>query len=146
MIGATQAVLDQQRELVNFPFGHPYPGIVSSYNMSDDYYRHDPFEEAKAFEAEWRRLYAEGERDLLLETDRNDEVLVAWRQVRKSFFAWLRRLQAITAEAEKRAQASQERFAFDLDDDLELPQLDRQMRSDIEAFAAICRSRIKALR
>lgn len=146
MIGATQAMLDQQRELMNFPFGHPYPGIVSNINMTADYYRHDPFEEAKALEVEWRRLYAEGERDLLLETDRNDEVLVAWRQVRKSFYAWLRRLNTFTEEVQERAKATKERFAFDLDDDSELPGLDRQLRSDIDGFAAICRNRIKALR
>ena len=146
MVAATQAMLDQQRELVNFPFGHPYPGIVSNFNMPDDYYRHDPFAEANTLESDWRRLYAEGERELLLETDRNDEVLVAWRQVRKSFFAWVRRLQVITAEAEQRAKAAKERFTLDLDDDSELLQLDSQLHADIDAFAAICRSRIKALR
>jgi hypothetical protein len=146
VIGATQAMLDQQHELVNFPFGHTYPGIVSNINMSDDYSRHDPFEETKSLEAEWRRLYAEGERDLLLETDRNDDVLVAWRQARKSFFAWIRRLQAVTAELQEKAKASKQRFEFDLDDDIELPQLDNQLRADIDAFAAICRRRIKALR
>jgi len=146
MIGATQAMLDQQRELVNFPFGHPYPGVVSSFNTPADYYRHDPFEEAKSLEAEWRRRYAEGERELLLEADRNDEVLVAWRQVRKSFFAWVRRLQVVTTEAQERAEASKERFAFDIDDDGELPGLDQQLRTDIDAFAAICRRRIKAVR
>lgn len=146
MIGATQAMLDQRRELESFPFGHPYPGLVSGFNMPDDYYRHDPFAEANTLESEWRRLYAEGERELLLETDRNDEVLVAWRQVRKSFFAWVRRLQVVTAEAEERAKAANERLALELDDDSELLGLDSQLHADIDAFAAICRNRIRALR
>jgi hypothetical protein len=140
MIGATQLMLDQRGELASFPFGHPYPGIVSNVNMPDDYFRHDPFEPAKALEAEWRRLYIEGERELLLETDRDDDVLVAWRNTRKSFWAWVDRLRAIAREAEA-GQAE----AVSLEDDNELARLDRELRQNIDAFATICRARIRAL-
>lgn len=144
MIGATQVMLDEQAELEAFPFGHPYPGMVGG-PMTDAQLRHDPFAEAKALEAEWKRLYVEGERELLLETDRNDAVFVAWREVRKSFWDWFRRQQTITSEAWQRFEETRTRPTVDLDKDSELPELERKLRSNVDAFTVICRSRIKAL-
>ncbi len=142
MIGATQVMIEEQAELSSFPFGHPYPGVISNVGTQDAYARHDPFEQMRTLTAEWQRLYVEGERELLLETDRDDEVFIAWRKVRKSFWTWVYRLQT-AAQASRPSGTTQE--AFDVDADAELVQLDRALRQDIDAFAAICRARIRAL-
>lgn len=149
MIGATQVMLDEESELTTFPFWHAYVGMVGPMMASpatDEYLRHDPFQQAKNLEAEWRRLFVEGERELLLEADRNDETFVAWRQVRKSFYAWVHQLETVTQELRQRAEATKTSMEFVLDDDAELPKLDTELRANIDAFAAICRSRIRNLR
>jgi hypothetical protein len=143
MIGATQVMLEEQSELTTYPFGHAYQGIVGQ--VTDEYLRHDPFQQAKSLEADWRTLYVEGERELLLEADRNDEIFVAWRQVRKSFWAWVHRLETVTQQMRDRAEATKSAVEFELDEDAELRKLDAQLRADIDAFSAICRSRVKAL-
>lgn len=110
-----------------------------------DYFRHDPFAEAHALQAEWQRLYIEGERELLLEVDRDDSVLVAWRDVRKSFWDWVHRLQTIAHDAYQRRDETNAAAEIDLNADAELPQLDVALRANIEGFLQICRTRIKAL-
>jgi hypothetical protein len=69
-----------------------------------------------------------------------------WRQVRKGFWAWAHRLEKVAEEARRRADATKAAVAIDLNDDSQLPQLDRQLRKEIDAFAAVCRNRIMMLK
>ena len=90
--------------------------------------------------------YVEGERDLLLETDRDDEIFVAWRKVRTTFWAWVHRLQAIASEMEQEQTRTKQAVGRDLEKDPELPRLDQELHAAIHEFAVLCRRRIRALR
>jgi hypothetical protein len=125
VIAAAQTLRTLQLELKQFPEGRPYPGLVA--NVGDpDLMRHRPFERANSNEDEWRRLYLEGERELLLEVSSEDEVFVAWGVTRDAFWQW---------ESAFRERA----------DEHLLDGLAEDLRNKIKALTDLCRTRVQAL-
>lgn len=118
LIAATQTILELVRELKAYPQGHLDVGTVIAGG--------DPFERANAMNDEWRRLYMEAERDLLLEVDTDDEIFSKWQSVRAGFWEW--------------------RDAHNLDrEGQESIRLEAELTQHIKALVALCRTRLQAL-
>jgi hypothetical protein len=96
-MAAVQTMLELQRELKNFPKGRPQLPVPERGPV-----QLGNFDRAQELEQEWRRLYREGERDVILDEGPEGATFEAWRTFRDSFWDWSNAL-AERADAAKLA-------------------------------------------
>jgi hypothetical protein len=83
LMAAVQTLLELQRELKHFPKGRPQLPLPEQGPV-----KLGNFERADELEQEWRRLYREGERDLILDEGPEGATFKIWRTLRDSFWDW----------------------------------------------------------
>jgi multidrug efflux pump subunit AcrA (membrane-fusion protein) len=121
LLAAVQTVLELHAELKWYPLGRPLPGVqgANAVQLGD-------VARAEELEQEWRRLYREGERDVIFEEGPDGPTFVAWRTVRDSFWGWSdanrRRADAATLEA-----------------------LENTLKANAKAFGARCHEALQGL-